>query len=238
MSAAEAPAVSDAVRGRLALALDVDDLVIATRLAADLKPWFGVAKVGLELVSGAGPVAVVGLGELGFVVFVVQNVCDIPSSVAKTARVLGSLGARYLTVHGFGGPVMCRAAADALAAGAAEAGFPPPTTLVVTVLTSDATAPPHVLGSRVQVALEARCGGIVCSAADLAEAKRLGPRLTAVVPGIRLPGAGADDQARVATPQSATAAGADLLVIGRTVTKAEDPHAAAAEVAEGVAAAL
>lgn len=226
--------IPDEVRNRLALVLDVDDLVEAVRLAEELQPWFGVVKVGLELFSAAGPDAVVSLADLDFAVFVDLKLCDIPTTVGRAARVLGGLGARYLTMHAFGGPVMLRAGADGLAEGAAGAGLPLPTALAVTILTSDDGAPPHVLGSRVRAAMSGGCGGIVCAAADVAEAKRLGPRLIAAVPGIRLPGADADDQARAATPEAALAGGADLLVVGRTVTRAEDRAAAAAEIAAAV----
>jgi len=228
--------IPDEVRNRLALVLDVDDLVEATRLATELQPWFGVVKVGLELFSAAGPDAVVAMADLGFGVFVDLKLCDIPTTVGRAARVLGGLGASYLTMHGFGGPVMLRAGADGLAEGAAGAGLPVPVALAVTILTSDDGAPPHVLGSRVRAAVEGRCGGIVCAAADVAEAKRLGPRLLAAVPGIRLPGAEVDDQARAATPEAAVANGADLLVIGRTVTRADNRTKAAAAVAAAISA--
>ncbi len=226
--------IPDEVRNRLALVLDVDDLVEATRMAHELRPWFGVVKVGLELFSAAGPDAVVALADLDFQVFVDLKLCDIPTTVGRAARVLGGLGATYLTMHAFGGPVMLRAGADGLAEGASGAGLPPPVALAVTILTSDEGAPPHVLGSRVRAAIEGRCGGIVCAADDVAEAKRLGPRLCAVVPGIRLPGADTDDQARAATPEAAVANGADLLVIGRTVTRAHNRAEAAAAVAAAV----
>jgi len=228
--------IPDEVRNRLALVLDVDDLVEATRLATELQPWFGVVKVGLELFSAAGPDAVVAMADLGFGVFVDLKLCDIPTTVGRAARVLGGLGAAYLTMHAFGGPVMLRAGADGLAEGAAGAGLAVPTALAVTVLTSDDGAPPHVLGSRVRAAMEGGCGGIVCAAADVAEAKRLAPRLVAAVPGIRLPGAEVDDQARAATPEAALANGADLLVIGRTVTRADNRSQAAAAVAAAISA--
>jgi orotidine-5'-phosphate decarboxylase len=83
----------------------------------------------------------------------------------------------------------------------------------------------------VKLAIESGCGGIVCAAADVREAKQYGPRLVAVVPGIRPTGSPTHDQARAATPSEAIAAGADLLVIGRAVTAAEDPAAAAAAIA-------
>jgi orotidine-5'-phosphate decarboxylase len=223
-----------AVRDRLAIALDVDDLVEARRLAKDVAPWFGVAKVGLELYSAVGPDAVSQLMELGFKVFLDIKLHDIPTTVGKSARVVGSLGASYLTLHAFGGVTMLHAGVEGLAEGAARAGLPTPTALAVTILTSDADAPPHILGKRVQAAVEGGCGGLVCAAGDVKEAKQLAPRLVAVVPGIRPAGAATHDQARAATPQSALAAGADLLVVGRAVTAAPDRAAAAAEIAASV----
>ena len=113
-----------------------------------------------------------------------------------------------------------------------DAGLPEPLALVVTVLTSDGDAPPHILGKRVQFALEADCDGVVCAAADVREAKHYGPRLFAAVPGIRPEGVPKHDQARAATPCEALDAGADLLIVGRAVTAANDPAAAAAAIHE------
>jgi orotidine-5'-phosphate decarboxylase len=224
------------VRAKLALALDVDDLVVALRLARDLRPWFGTAKIGLELFSAVGPDAVGALSELGYDVFCDLKLHDIPNTVSKAARVLGALGAGYLTLHASGGSAMLRAGVDGLAAGAAEAGLPEPIALGVTVLTSDGGAPPHILPKRVAEAIEGGCGGIVCAASDVREARQYGPRLHIVVPGIRPAGVAAHDQARAATPRDAIEAGADLLVIGRAVTAADDPAAAAAAVAAEISA--
>jgi orotidine-5'-phosphate decarboxylase len=239
MSEAEAAsstngAVSDEVRRRLALVLDVDDLVEAHRLAGTLSPWFGVAKVGLELFSAAGPDAVGALRDLGYQVFLDLKLFDIPTTVNRACRVLGALGVEYLTLHATGGVDMLRAGVEGLHDGASRAGLPAPTALAVTVLTSDDSAPPHIVPNRVRLALEGGCGGLVLAAADLQTARELAPRLKRVVPGIRLAGAERHDQARAATPQEAVANGADLLVIGRTVTKAEDPAVAAAAVAAAV----
>ncbi len=216
------------VRSKLAVALDVDDAVAALRLARELQPWFGVAKVGLELYSAAGPDIVGALADQGYRVFCDLKFHDIPTTVGRAARVVGSLGASYLNFHAQGGTAMLRAGVEGLAEGAADAGLDAPTALAVTILTSDAGAPTHILQKRVQAALEAGCGGIVCAASDVAEAKQYGPRLTAGVPGIRPSGSPTHDQARAATPESALAAGADVLVIGRAVTHAADPAAAAA----------
>jgi orotidine-5'-phosphate decarboxylase len=228
---------STAVRDRLALALDVDDLVGALRLARDLEPWFGVAKVGLELFSATGPHVVSALAERGWKVFLDLKYHDIPTTVGKAARVVGALGARYLTLHADGGLDMVQAGVDGLGEGASRAGLDPPGAIAVTVLTSDDTRGKYVLGKRVAIAVEAGCEGIVCATADVREAKQLAPRLIAVVPGIRLPGSPRHDQVRAATPDAAAKAGADLLVIGRTVTAAEDRFAAAAAVAAAVEAA-
>ena|SRR5438105_11825890 len=232
MSQAEAP-VAD-LRERMALALDVDDLVAALRTARNLRPWFGVAKVGLELFIASGPEAIGALSQLGYKVFLDLKLDDIPNTVNRAARIAGSLGVSYLTVHARGGVTILKAGVTGLKEGAEAAGLPEPLALAVTVLTSDDDAPPHILGQRVAAAAEAGCDGIVCAASDVREAKNLMPKLLAVVPGIRPAGADTHDQARSATPQEALEAGADMLVVGRAVTAADDPAAAAAELADSI----
>jgi orotidine-5'-phosphate decarboxylase len=217
------------VRNRLAIALDVDDLVEATRIAREVRQWFGVAKVGLELFSAAGPDAVVEIGNLGYRVFLDLKYHDIPTTVRKAARVVGAVGASYLTLHASGGSSMLRAGVEGLSEGAEAAGLAPPVALAVTILTSEDTAPDQLLTHRVRAAVEGGCGGIVCAAGDVPHARRLAPRLTTVVPGIRAAGGAEHDQARTSTPEGALAAGADLLVIGRAVTSADDRAAAAGE---------
>jgi orotidine-5'-phosphate decarboxylase len=231
-------AVPDTVRRRLALALDTDDLVAATRLARDVAPWFGVAKVGLELFTAAGPEAVGAMRELGYEVFLDLKLHDIPTTVGKAARVVGALGATYLTLHTSGGDAMVRAGVEGLAEGADAVGLGPAIALGVTVLTSDADATGHELRHRIGVAVEAGCQGLVCSALDVHEAHLLAPRLVTVVPGIRPSGVAHHDQARVATPGDAIRAGAGVLVIGRAVTGSLDRAAAAAAVAAEVEAAI
>ena len=229
-----AKGVSSELADRLALALDVDDLVEASRLAKELKPWFGVVKVGLELYSAVGPDAIGTMRNLGYDVFLDLKLHDIPTTVEKASRVVGSLGARYLTLHAQGGVPMLKAGCGGLAEGAAKAGLPEPIALAVTVLTSDADAPEHIVPKRVRVAAEAGCGGLVCAADDLKDAREFAPRLKRVVPGIRPDGAPVDDQRRAATPKAALDAGADLLVIGRPITRAEEPAAAAASLASSL----
>ena len=122
---------------------------------------------------------------------------------------------------------MLRAGVQGLEEGAHNAGLEPPQSLAITVLTSDGDAPPHIMPKRVMLAAEAGCSGIVCAVGDLEEAHHYAPRLTRVTPGIRLSGDNADDQARAASPGDALAGGSDLLVVGRAVTRADDPIAAA-----------
>ncbi len=222
----EAPAE---LRDRLVLALDVDDVVEAIRLVHELKPWFGVAKVGLELFTAAGPDAVLSILAEGMKVFLDLKLFDIPTTIAKAGRVIGALGPSYLTLAGFGGVPMLRAGVEGLADGATRAGLEAPMAVAVTILTSDTGAPEHVLGNRVRAAVAAGCGGVVCAASDASEVKRLASGLTVVVPGIRTEGSPRHDHGRAATPGEAYAAGADLLVVGRTVTAAADRAAAAAQ---------
>ncbi len=234
-SEAFADGAPESVRSRLALALDVDDIVEAKRLARLLAPWFGVAKVGLELFSAAGPEAVEAMIDEGFAVFADLKLLDIPTTVRKAARVMGSLGASYLTVHARAGVDHLAAGVEGFTDGARAAGLAVPTCLGITVLTSEA-ADPAALEARIDIARGAGCPGVVCAASDLGAVTSRGPGLFTVVPGIRPAGVGADDQARPATPTTAIAAGAGLLVIGRAVTAADDPRAAAAAIAAEVAA--
>ena len=225
-------------RDCLALALDTDDLSAATRLARSLFSYYRVAKVGLELYSAAGPRAVEAVAGLGYDVLCDLKLHDIPTTVRRAARAVARLGAAYITAHAAGGSEMLRAATDGFAQGAdssavgsagtaGSTGDPGPRgILAVTVLTSERQAPETVLSERVEAAEASGCAGIVCAAPDLGVVAGIAGELLRAVPGMRLPGDSADDQRRVATPAKALAAGADLLVIGRSVTSAPDPVAA------------
>ncbi|MBT8239698.1 MAG: orotidine-5'-phosphate decarboxylase [Acidimicrobiia bacterium] len=224
-----------AVREKMVLALDVDDLVQANRLARDLKPWFGAAKIGLELYTAAGPDAIGTVIDHGMDVFLDLKLHDIPTTVKKAARVAGALGVSYLTMHAHGGAAMLRAGAEGLAEGASNAGLAEPTALAVTVLTSDDSAPDHIVPHRLRLAIEAGCGGIVCSARDLKGIGELAPRIMRVTPGIRAAGSERHDQPKAVTPGEALELGADLLVIGRAVTLADDHAQAASSLFAGLA---
>jgi orotidine-5'-phosphate decarboxylase len=186
----------------------------------------------------AGPETVSALVDEGYRVFLDLKMHDIPTTVARAARVLGAMGVEFTTVHTQGGQSMLRAAVSGMVEGAEAAGAPAPCVLGVTVLTSDTDAAPEALASRSRWAAAAGCGGLVCAASDLAVTRSAAPGLLTVVPGIRPAGTSNDDQARAATPAAAIRAGADILVIGRAVTAAGDPEAMAAAVVDEVAATM
>ncbi len=226
--------LSPSTRAKTALALDVDDLVSANRLARQLAPWFGVVKIGLELYTAAGPDAIGAMVDLGFDVFLDLKLHDIPTTVGKASSVAGALGVSYLTMHAHGGSAMLRAGVDGFKEGAMKAGLPEPTALAITVLTSDTQAPDHIVPNRLRLAVEAGCGGIVCSAADLRDIREMAPRIMRVVPGIRAADGERHDQPKAVTPTEALDNGADLIVVGRAVTLAQDPEAAAAVLFAGL----
>jgi len=214
------------IKNKLALALDIDDIVAARRSADLLSDYFGVVKVGLELFSAAGPEAIETFVDAGFAVFADLKLLDIPTTVRKAATVIGSLGASYLTVHTRAGVEHLQSGVEGFSAGARNAGLPEPQCLGVTVLTSEENDP-AALAQRVEFAIAAGCAGVVCSAIDLPRVNQLAPSLQKVVPGIRPAWAAANDQKQIATPTEALAAGANLLVIGRAVLAADDPRQAA-----------
>ncbi|MCL4423798.1 MAG: orotidine-5'-phosphate decarboxylase [Actinobacteria bacterium] len=214
------------LRDRLALALDVDDLDRALQMLRRLKPYFGVAKVGLELFCSVGPKSVAAIQEEGFQVFADLKLYDIPTTVHHAARAMGKHGVSYLTVHGSGGPEMLKAAVAGLEEGSGkEPGNA--VVLAVTVLTSEPVAGSELLVERVKAAQLGGCGGFVCAGPDLGLLRKIAPSMLAVVPGIRMAWSSKDDQRRVMGPQEALDAGADLLVIGRSVTQAQNWERAA-----------
>lgn len=226
--------MSENVKNRLAIALDFEETDAALGLAEEVADSFGVAKVGYALWSAAGPPVVAPLRKLGYRVFLDLKLHDIPTIVGKGARVLGRLGATYLNFHAAGGEAMLRAGADGFRAGAAEAGHAEPVPLAVTVLTSD---PPDdaLVSGRAQLARLSGCAGVVCSASDIANVCSVFPDAFTMVPGIRSEGSSPDDQVRVATPAEALLAGASVMVLGRTITAADDPKAAAAALVASLA---
>ena len=231
---------------KLIIALDFANAHLALRTAEQLREQTGLFKVGLELFSAEGPAMVRELVRLGHGVFLDLNFHDIPNTVRGAAREAARLGVALLNVHASGGRRMMEAALEGAREGAA--GGTPPLVLGVTLLTSlasedlveigwDDSAASNVI-RLARLAHAARLGGVVASPQEAAAIRGiLGPDFVIVTPGIR-PAAAADDQARVSTPEAAIRAGADYLVVGRPITQAPDPIAAAEAILEEIARAL
>lgn len=224
---------------RLIVAFDTTDLARAASWAKATAPHVGVFKLGLEffLANGAAGVRAIG----GRPVFLDLKLHDIPNTVAGGVRAVLDLRPKMLTIHASGGAAMIEAARRA----ADTAGADRPMILAVTVLTSlDAAAlaatgvldqPADQVLRLARLALSAGADALVCSPLEVAMLRAsLGPEAVLVVPGIRPAGAATDDQARTMTPAQAVAAGANWIVVGRPITGAIDPGAAAAAIADSV----
>jgi orotidine-5'-phosphate decarboxylase len=218
----------------LAVALDTADLAVAVRWAAAVAPYVSTAKIGLELFCAEGPAAVEKIrGSAELDIFLDLKLHDIPATVAGAARAVAAVAPAYLTVHASGGAAMIEAAAEALPATRIAA---------VTILTSlDAAdldrlgitgSPAEAVRRLAMLAVAAGARALVCSPREVALVRAaVGPDVVLITPGVRPAGGDQQDQARVATPQQALADGADLLVVGRPITGAADPGAAAAALA-------
>ena len=210
----------------LIVALDTADRNRLLALAEAVAGSAGLLKVGLQAFTALGP-DIVSAVAAHRPVFLDLKLHDIPNTVAGAAAAAADLGATMLTVHASGGPQMIAAAAKAA---------PETTILAVTVLTSLDDAELAAVGQPgaaeqvprlAAMAVAAGAGGIVCSPAEVAAVRAaVGPEPAVVVPGIRPAGSSLDDQARVATPAAAMAAGASHIVVGRPITGAADPAAA------------
>jgi len=225
------------------VALDTADADRARALVRGLDGRVGGFKIGLELFSSHGPALVREIREsFAGELFVDLKLHDIPNTAAAAAAAVARLGVTYFTLHASGGFEMMRRAVEAAGRAADEGGRERPIALGVTVLTSlddEGLREIGMLGpcgpavSRLAgLAARAGAGGFVCSPLEAEGLRRQIPGATLVVPGIRPGGvtADGDDQARHATPARAVALGADRLVIGRPITQAADPAAAAREI--------
>jgi len=227
---------------RLIVALDVPTAAQALHLAERLAPEVGALKVGLELFNAVGPDILRRMVATGAKVFYDAKLHDIPNTVAGAVRTIGPHGVWMLNVHATGGSAMMAAAAEA-----ARAMPDPPLLIAVTLLTSleagDLEAmyaqPIALAASARRLAILARnagLDGVVCSPLEAAAIREAcGDAFVIVTPGVRPAAAAVGDQKRVATPAQAVANGADYLVIGRPITAAADPVAAARAVAEELA---
>ena len=219
---------------KLYCALDTTDLAAAEALAGVLGGAVDGIKLGLEFFGAPGPEGVVRLSAQGRPVFLDLKLHDIPNTVAGAVRALLPLEPAILTIHAAGGGAMMRAAAEA----AREAGAKRPKIVGVTILTSLDDDDLAGMGWEMEVsdavrrlageASENGLDGVVCSPHEAARLRAdLGPEFLLVVPGIRPSWSASGDQKRVMTPAQAAQAGADVLVVGRPITGAENPAEAA-----------
>jgi orotidine-5'-phosphate decarboxylase len=235
-------------RDRIILALDVDHAAEALRLIEMLGGEVGAFKIGMELFTAEGPAVIArargaGAGRI----FYDGKFCDIPNTVAGAARSAARHSPWMLTLHSLGGLAMMRAAREGAQEGARAAGSPVPLLIAITLLTSiDREAMTGELGLSgsveeqvVRLALLAREAGLdgVVSSPHEAGAIRaaVGPRFLIITPGVRPAGVEQGDQRRVTTPGEAIRAGSDYVVVGRAITRAADPVAAARAIAAEIA---
>lgn len=217
------------------VALDVPTADAALALVRGLGARCRFYKIGSELFTKEGPAVVEAVRDLGCDVFLDLKFHDIPNTVREAARAAASLGVRLLTVHASGGTDMLRAAVEGAGPGCGV--------LAVTILTSLDSAGLGSAWGRGDVVVDrevlrlagmaaaAGAHGIVCSGREAAEVHAVfGDELALLVPGIRLAGGDAHDQARTATPAAAARAGATYLILGRAVTGAANPSAAMEQV--------
>jgi orotidine-5'-phosphate decarboxylase len=239
----------ETARGRLAVALDLPDRAQLLTMARRVAPEAGLLKLGLEAFVAEGPSLVREVVHAGAGVFLDLKLHDIPNTVGRAAAAAARTGAAIVNCHAAGGTEMMKAFAEEARAAAAKAGLPAPKLIAVTVLTSLDAASLHAVGltgSPREAALrlavlarEAGLDGVVCSPDEIAAIRgACGKDFFLVVPGVRPPGAALGDQKRVATPAEAIRAGADLLVVGRPITGAPDPAAAARAVVAEMTAAI
>ena len=238
-AAPEGSAPVSELASRIFVALDYPSLEQAEAAARTLSPTGCRFKIGLELFCRVGPEGVRRLQEVTGPVLLDLKLHDIPRTVERAVRAVAGLGAWGVTLHAFGGPVMLRAAVAAAAEASPEGRRL--RCLAVTVLTSLDEQVLHALGVRgsmreqvqslARLGAAAGCDGAVASPQEVRIVRDVvPPEFLIVTPGVRPLGATRGDQARVATPAEAVAAGADALVIGRPVTEAADPPGALAAI--------
>ena len=223
------------------VALDFDDQVQALTLIEQLDPAMCRLKIGKEIFTLFGPDFVKQVQSKGFDVFLDLKFHDIPNTVAKAVTAAAELGVWMVNVHASGGKVMMEAARNALEPYGEQA----PQLIAVTVLTSMSSDELPLIGvnksadeqviNLAQLTKDAGLGGVVCSAQEAKQLKIiLGKDFKLVTPGIRPVGADIGDQHRIMTPEKAIEAGVDHLVIGRPITKAQNPQQALKDIFESI----
>ncbi|WP_394662955.1 orotidine-5'-phosphate decarboxylase [uncultured Sphingomonas sp.] len=218
---------------RIYVAIDTPDLVRAQALAQKVRYHVGGLKLGLEFFCAHGAGGVREMAHIGLPIFLDLKLHDIPNTVAKAVQSLGPLAPAILTVHASGGRAMLE---DAKAA--APVGTKVVAVTMLTSLDANDLSDTGVVGSPAdhvrrlaELAAESGVDGIVCSGEEVAAVKKAWPKGFFVVPGVRPANGLIGDQKRVVTPRAAMDAGASILVIGRPITQAEDPDAAARAIA-------
>ena len=225
--------------GRVIVALDVERHAQATRLVEQLGPTATFYKVGLQLLTAAGPAVVRELVDARKQVFLDLKLHEIPNSVAGAVAAAGALGVSMVTVHASGGAAVLRAAVQA------AQPYPNLRVLALTVITSLRDAELAEVGvpggveaqvlRLARLAAAAGCDGVVASPREAALLRTALPAGALIVtPGTQLPGEAASDQARVASPAEAIGAGATHVVIGRSITQAADPRAVFEQVTQSL----
>lgn len=218
---------------RIFVALDTPELERARAIANRVRQHVGGLKLGLEFFLANGRQGVRDLAELGLPIFLDLKLHDIPNTVAKAVAALRALEPAILTVHAAGGRAMLEDAKAAAPSGTRVVAVTTLTSLDAGDLAANGIADtPHEQVLRLtQLAKSAGIDGVVCSGAEVAAARALWPKGYFVVPGVRLAEGPAGDQKRVVTPRAALDAGASIIVVGRPITQAEDPDAAARAIA-------
>jgi len=221
---------------RVIVALDMESLRAAEQFAARVRPEICRLKVGFELFTAGGPAVVEKFVDRGFDVFLDLKFHDIPNTVGKACAAAARLGVWMVNVHTLGGPAMMTAARESISRESHQ-----PLLIGVTILTSHSSQDLEAVGVHnnidaevfrlASLARECQLDGVVCSAREARSLRReLGADFCLVTPGIRPAGSNSDDQVRVVSPADARQAGSDYLVIGRPITRAEDPAAEIARI--------
>ncbi|HEX2581570.1 MAG TPA: orotidine-5'-phosphate decarboxylase [Dongiaceae bacterium] len=233
-------------RGQIFVAIDTADFARARHLATSASALADGLKLGLEFFCAHGPQGIRALKEeVGLPLFLDLKLHDIPNTVAGALRALLALAPAYMTLHCLGGGAMLRQGRDAMLSACAALGIAPPKLLGVTLLTSHDAQDLPILGITNSVseevlqlgslAREAGLDGLVCSGHELHPLRQaMGQGMILAVPGIRATET-ADDQRRTLDAGEARRRGADILVVGRAVTQAEDVSAALRALKSGMA---
>jgi orotidine-5'-phosphate decarboxylase len=230
-----------AARDRLIVALDFATVEAARGFVERLGPAVSFYKIGLELAMSGGLKLARELSDAGKQVFLDMKLLDIENTVERATRSAAATGATFLTVHAHD-----RKTLRAAVAGKAGTGLRVLAVTVLTNLDGDdlreqglAETPAELVARRARLAREAGCDGVVASGLEAAQVRSaVGPGLAIVTPGIRQAGGARGDQARAATPQTAIAAGADYLVVGRPIAEAPDPRQAVESFVQAIEEAL